>query len=72
MIDHSTSLVTTLGLVPIAFGGALLDGSPEVALITLLGGWIVAALLATAWTRPPSGSPEHHPRIDRLFDDTSP
>lgn len=72
MIDHSLSLVTALGFVPIAFGGALLDNSPEMALSALVGGWVVAALLALAWARPPSGSPEHHPRIDRLFDDTSP
>jgi hypothetical protein len=49
-----------------------LDGCPEVGLIALLGGWVFTALIATAWIRPASGSPEHHPRIDRLFDDTSP
>jgi len=48
MIDHSTSLVTALGLVPIAFGGALLDGSPEVALLTLVSSRPVPA---TAYRR---------------------
>jgi hypothetical protein len=72
MVAHSTLLVSGLGLVPLAFGGALLDGSPELGLITLLAGWVFAGLLAMAWARPASGSPEHHPKIDRLFDDTAP
>jgi hypothetical protein len=72
MLAHSTLLVTALGLVSLGFGGALLDGSPEIALAALLGGWIFVALIATAWIRPASGSREHHPKVDRWFDDMAP
>jgi hypothetical protein len=29
-------------------------------------------VMAIAWMRPASYPPEHHPKIDRIFDDTAP
>ena len=71
-VAHSTLLVGALGVIQLAFGAALLDDSPLFALVALLIGLVVVALLATAWMRPFSADPEHHPTIDKLFDDTSP
>lgn len=68
----TTLLVAMLWWMPIAFGGALLDNAPAVALGVLLFGIVAAFVLAVAWMRPRNASPEHHPAIDRLFDDTSP
>jgi hypothetical protein len=60
--------VVTVGL----FGLALVAGSTLLAFMALMGGLTVGFVLATAWMRPTSYPPEHHPKVDRLFDDTAP
>lgn len=60
--------VVTVGL----FGLALVAGSTMLAFMALLGGLVVAFVLATAWMRPTSSPREHHPKIDRIFNDTAP
>jgi hypothetical protein len=55
-----------------AFGLSLMAGSPVVAFALLLVGFVVAFVMAPAYSRPPSYPPEHHPKIDKIVDDTSP
>ncbi len=74
--EHSTGRATVLvGLflsMSLGSGVALLGESPLAALLVVLALPVLVGVLCVAWMRPPSGSPEHHPRIDRLLDDTSP
>jgi hypothetical protein len=60
--------VITVGL----FGLALVAGSTLLAFMALMGGLVVAFVLATAWMRPTSYPLEHHPKIDKIFKDTAP
>ena len=60
--------VITVGL----FGLALVAGSTMLGVMALVGGLVVAFVLGTAWMRPTSYPAEHHPKIDRIFDDTAP
>ncbi|HTQ07379.1 MAG TPA: hypothetical protein VMI54_26165 [Polyangiaceae bacterium] len=60
--------MVTVGL----FGLALVAGSTLLAFMALMGGLVVAFVLATAWMRPTSYPPEHHPKVDRVFHDTAP
>lgn len=60
--------VITVGV----FGFALWAGSTLIAFMALLGGLTVAFVLGTAWMRPTSYPPEHHPKVDRMFHDTAP
>ena len=69
---HGTLLVALLLGMSLAFGVALLRDSPLLALGILLVPLIGAGIMSVAWMRPPSASPEHHPKIDHYFDDTSP
>jgi len=71
-LAHSTLIVAEMMLIPLVFSGALLEGSPLLAVNVLLIGWVATAVIAIAWMRPAGVSPEHHPKIDKLFDDTSP
>lgn len=71
-VSHATVLVGLLLAMSLAVAITLLEDSPLGALEFLLVTPIVAGILSVAWMRPPSGSPEHHPAIDRILDDTSP
>jgi len=75
-IDHSTGRATVLiGLflsMSIGVGAAFLSESPLGAVLVFLALPVMVGVLCVAWMRPPSGSVEHHPRIDRFLDDTSP
>lgn len=75
-LDHSTGRATVLvGLflsMSIGAGAAFLGESPLGALLVFLALPVMVGVLCVAWMRPPSGSPEHHPKIDRFLDDTSP
>jgi hypothetical protein len=59
-----------------ALGGAVLAAALMEALVvagTLAAlGVLVAILMAVAWMRPQGYPTEHHPRIDKLLDDTRP
>jgi hypothetical protein len=54
------------------FATALVLQSALLAFMALMGGLVIAFVMAIAWMRPKSGPIEHHPRVDRLFDDTAP
>jgi hypothetical protein len=69
---HATVLVGILLGMSLAFAVALLDDSPIAAVTLVLVVPVMTGVLSVAWMRPPSRSPEHHPAIDRLLDDTSP
>jgi len=71
-VAHATVLFAILLAMSLGFGAAWLGDSPVYAVAVLLVVLISAAVLSVAWMRPPGGSPEHHPRIDHLLDDTSP
>jgi hypothetical protein len=71
-VSHATVLVGLLLAMSLAVAIALLEDSPLGALEFLLVMPVVAGILSVAWMRPASGSPEHHPAIDRILDDTSP
>lgn len=60
------------GLLTLAFVSALWVDSVAIALAALVSGLVFAFVMATAWMRADGHSPEHHARIDRAFDDTSP
>ena len=72
MWRHSTALVALFLITVGLFAVALVAGSALLAFMALLGGLVVAFVLATAWMRPTSYPPEHHPKVDRMFDDTAP
>jgi hypothetical protein len=69
---RATVLVGILLAMSLAVAIALLEDWPLGALELLLVVPILAGVLAVAWMRPASRSPEHHPNIDRLLDDTDP
>ncbi len=69
---HGTLVLALLLGMSLAFGVALLEDSPLLALGILLVLLISAGIMSVAWMRPPSASPEHHPKIDHYLDDTSP
>jgi predicted lysophospholipase L1 biosynthesis ABC-type transport system permease subunit len=72
MWRHSTGMVALFVVTVGFFALALVAGSTLLAFMALMGGLVVAFVLATAWMRPQSYPPEHHPKVDRLFDDTAP
>ena len=71
MWRHGKALVELFAVMALAVETALLTSSLIVAICALLAGLDVAFVLAVAWMRP-EGSPEHHPAIDKIFDDTDP
>lgn len=71
-VAHANVLFAILLAMSLGFGAAWLGDSPFYAFAVLLVVLISAGVLSVAWMRPPSGSPEHHPKIDHLLDDTSP
>jgi predicted Na+-dependent transporter len=71
-VAHAIVLFAVLLCMSLGFGLALLGNSPMVAVIVLLVVLISAGVMSVAWMRPASGSPEHHPKIDHLLDDSSP
>jgi len=54
------------------FGIALVLNSTFVALAALLVGFVSMFVMAIAWMRPKGYPTEHHPKIDRIVDDTAP
>jgi positive regulator of sigma E activity len=72
MEQHWRSLVSMFGLILVGFAGGLLFDSIPLALGSLVSGLVVAFVMATAFMRPEGHSPEHHPRVDRVFGDMNP
>jgi len=69
MWRHTTSIVALFVAIVLGFEAALIAGSTLVGVAVLLGGLVVAFVIATAWMRPPSGNDEHHPNVDKVFND---
>lgn len=65
-------LFTIIFVTVAAFGIATVLGHGFVALAALLVGLVSLFVMAIAWMRPAGSQAEHHPKIDRLFDDTGP
>jgi hypothetical protein len=72
MLRHSTAIVALFFVFLGLFVGAVIAGSALMAFVALIVGAVTSFVLAIAWMRPASYPPEHHPKIDRLFDDTNP
>ena len=72
MWRHSTAMVALFVITVGVFGTALVAGSALVAFCALLGGLVTSFVLAIAWMRPESSPREHHPKVDRIFNDTAP
>jgi hypothetical protein len=72
MQRHWRFLVVTFGLILVGFVGGLALGSIAVALGSLVSGLVVAFVMAIAFLRADGHSPEHHARMDRVFDDMNP
>jgi hypothetical protein len=72
MQRHWRSLVVMFGLMLAGFVAGLGLGSIALALASLVSGLVVAFVMAIAFMRAEGHSPEHHARMDRVFDDTSP
>ena len=72
MQRHWRALVIGFALVPCGFLIGLALESIAIALASLVSGLVVAFVMAIAFLRADGHSPEHHPRVDRVFDDTSP
>lgn len=70
--QQATPLYTLLFVTVAAFGIAIVLGSTFGALAALLVGFVSMFVMAIAWMRPRSYPPEHHPKIDRIVDDTAP
>ncbi len=71
MLRHAKALVELFAVIALAAETAFLTSSFWVALFALLAGLDVAFVLGIAWLRP-AGAVEHHPRVDKLFDDADP
>jgi len=54
------------------FGFSVAIGSMFAALISLIAGLVLAFVMSIAWVRFEGYPPEHHPRIDKIVDDTRP
>lgn len=72
MWRHSNAIVALFIVIVGAFGLAIVTGSALVAFIALIVGLVTAFVIAIAWMRPASYPTEHHPKVDRIFDDTAP
>ena len=72
MQRHWRSLIVIFGLVLLGFLGGLAFDSIALALASLVSGLVVAFVMAVAFLRADGHSPEHHARVDRVFDDTNP
>jgi hypothetical protein len=72
MQRHWRALVIGFALILCGFLGGLALGSIAIALASLVSGLVVAFVMAIAFLRADGHSPEHHPRMDRVFDDTNP
>jgi predicted lysophospholipase L1 biosynthesis ABC-type transport system permease subunit len=72
MWRHSTGIVALFLVTVGLFGLAFWAGHAMLAVMVLLGGLVVAFVLGIAWMRPTSYPPEHHPKVDRIFNDTAP
>jgi hypothetical protein len=65
-------MVAVFILIIGGFAVALMMGSVIIAVGLLMGGLAMAFVIAIAWMRPGGGAIEHHPKVDRIFDDTAP
>ena len=72
MWRHSNAIVALFFVIVGVFSLAVVTGSALVAFIALLVGLVTAFVIAIAWMRPESYPTEHHPKVDRIFDDTAP
>jgi hypothetical protein len=72
MQRHWRGLVILFGLLALAFVAAIWADSVAFALGALVSGLVLAFVMATAWMRPAGHTPEHHPPVDRVLDDTNP
>jgi hypothetical protein len=69
MWRHSTGIVTLFVLLVIGFEVALIAGSTVLGVIVLVTGLVLAFVMGIAWMRPASGPEEHHPAVDKVFND---
>ncbi len=72
MKRHWLGIVVLFLLVSAVFGLALAFGYPFVAYGALVLGLTTTVVLCVAWLRPGGTSVEHHPAVDRVFDDLDP
>jgi hypothetical protein len=56
----------------IGFGAAIVTGSLYLAIVVILGGFVLAFVMTIAWSRPHGSPTEHHAPGDRLLNDTRP
>jgi hypothetical protein len=69
MRRHAHRLLGLFLATLFACGISILLGSIYGALISLGVGIVITFVMAIAWTRFRGGPKEHHPPIDRVFDD---
>ena len=72
MQRHWRSLVLMFALILAGFLTGLALESIALALASLVSGLVVAFVMSIAFLRADGHSPEHHARVDRVFDDTNP
>ena len=72
MQRHWRALVIGFALILCGFLGGLALESIAIALASLVSGLVVAFVMAIAFLRADGHSPEHHARVDHVFDDTGP
>jgi hypothetical protein len=72
MEQHWRSLVSMFALILVGFMGGIALDSIAISLASLVSGLVVAFVMATAFLRAEGHSPEHHPRVDRVFGDINP
>lgn len=72
MNRHWHFLMSVLGLMIAGFVLGIADDSLLITFGSIVIGSTLASLLGVAFLRAPGHTPEHHPRVDRWFDDTAP
>lgn len=72
MTRHWFGIVVLFVFVSAVSAIAFVQGYPMVAAGALVCGLVVTSVLAVAWMRPQGSPTEHHPPIDRIFNDLDP
>jgi hypothetical protein len=72
MRKHWRGMIALFLVMAIGFGAAIITSSLYLAIVAMLGGFVLAFVMTIAWSRPDGSPTEHHAPGDRLLNDTRP
>lgn len=72
MSRHPFAIWALFFLMLFGFLFGFITGSPYIAGLSLIVGIVLIFVMGIAWVRFRGGPTEHHPRIDKIVDDTRP